>query len=149
MAMSVVHINRWIDPLVEPLGHPADSTYAELFWLPVLGPSATFLLRRLALILEHHPEGFSIDLFELSSELGLGRPASRHAALPRAIDRCIRFSMVKRLGEQRLDVRTMLGPLPPKRVEKLTPALRSFHARWHSQLAECTSMRDELARNIP
>ena len=77
-----LQVTTWVDPVVDPRGHPADSPYVEIFWLPVLGPSATFLLRRLSLYLDMFPEGLSMDLSELSCQLGLGRPESRHAALP-------------------------------------------------------------------
>lgn len=31
----------WNDPVVDSIGHDARSTYVELFWLNVLGPTAT------------------------------------------------------------------------------------------------------------
>src|ERR1039458_10393217 len=95
MASLEIEVSRWVDPLVDERGHPADSHYVEIFWLPILGPSATLLLRRLGLYLEMCPEGLPVDLAELSAQLGLGRPESRHAALPRAIDRCVRFAMAR------------------------------------------------------
>lgn len=33
-----LRIVAWSDPLVDQLGHDPRSTYAERFWLPVLGP---------------------------------------------------------------------------------------------------------------
>ena len=37
----------WHDPVVDPVGFDVRSTYVELFWLNILGPSATWALRRL------------------------------------------------------------------------------------------------------
>jgi hypothetical protein len=125
-----IQVNTWVDPVVEARGHPADSAYVEIFWLPVLGPSATFLLRRLSLYLDMFPGGLPMDLSELSGQLGLGRPESRHAALPRAIDRCVRFGLARRPGANRLAVRRILGPLPAQRVNRLSPFLQSIHANW-------------------
>src|SRR3546814_3891300 len=41
--LSVV---EWADPVVEAAGHPVRSVYVETFWLPTLGPTAMWLLRR-------------------------------------------------------------------------------------------------------
>jgi hypothetical protein len=135
MPPSEIQVTTWVDPVVDARGHPADSPYVEIFWLPVLGPSATFLLRRLSLYLDMFPEGLPMDLSELSCQLGLGRPDSRHAALPRAIDRCVRFGLARRPGANRLAVRRILGPLPAQRVNRLSPFLQSIHADWADEPA--------------
>jgi hypothetical protein len=132
---SVLHVSPWVDPVVDARGHPADSPYVEIFWLPILGPSATFLLRRLSLYLDMFPEGLPMDLSELSCQLGLGPPESRHAALPRAIDRCVRVGLARRPATNSLAVRRMLGPLPAQRVGRLSPFLQSIHADWADQPA--------------
>jgi hypothetical protein len=149
MPPSELQVSAWVDPVVDARGHPADSPYVEIFWLPVLGPSATFLLRRLNLYLDMFPDyldmfpdyldmfpdGLPMDLSELSCQLGLGRPESRHAALPRAIDRCVRFGLARRPGANRLAVRRILGPLPAQRVNRLSPFLQSIHADWPDEPA--------------
>ena len=33
----------WADPVIDPIGHDPRSRYVELFWLGVLGPTATLL----------------------------------------------------------------------------------------------------------
>lgn len=35
------------DPVIDTVGHQPRSTYAETYWLPVIGPSALWALRRL------------------------------------------------------------------------------------------------------
>ena len=67
--LSVV---EWADPVVEAAGHPIRSVYVETFWLPTLGPTAMWLLRRLSAWLEATPDGISVELPELAQELGLG-----------------------------------------------------------------------------
>jgi hypothetical protein len=52
----------WADPVIDPIGHDPRSRYVELFWLGVLGPTATLLLRRLADGLESYPDGFELDV---------------------------------------------------------------------------------------
>ena len=43
-----LRVEAWDDPLVDRLGHAPRSTYTEHNWLGILGPSACWLLRRLA-----------------------------------------------------------------------------------------------------
>ena len=37
--LTMLHIRRWHDPLIDELGHDARSRYVERFWLGILGPS--------------------------------------------------------------------------------------------------------------
>src|SRR5688572_3024262 len=46
----------------EPDGHDPRSPYVERFWLGVLGPSTTWLLRCLAYGFDGQPDGFDLDL---------------------------------------------------------------------------------------
>src|SRR5579872_2413334 len=70
--MAVLQVEPWADPLIDRLGHDPRSHYAERFWLPVLGPSTMWLLRRIASGLERQPEGFEMDLGAAAKALGLG-----------------------------------------------------------------------------
>ena len=44
---ATVRVAPWDDPVVDRRGHDPRSAYVEQFWLSVLGPTATWLLRRL------------------------------------------------------------------------------------------------------
>ena len=57
-----VMVVPWHDPVVEAVGYDVHSTYVELFWLNVLGPTATWLLRRMARGLDRYPFGYELDL---------------------------------------------------------------------------------------
>ena len=61
----------WPDPAADAHGHDARGRYAELFVLPILGPTATWLLRRLVDGLEAFPNGYELDLDETARALGL------------------------------------------------------------------------------
>ena len=39
-------IRPWADPVIDRVGHDPRSSYVEQFWLAILGPSTTWLLRR-------------------------------------------------------------------------------------------------------
>ena len=65
-------IRPWSDPVIDRVGHDPRSAYVEKFWLGILGPSTTWLLRHLAGELDLHPDGFVLSLPECATALGLG-----------------------------------------------------------------------------
>ncbi|MCC5953281.1 MAG: hypothetical protein JJU45_14400 [Acidimicrobiia bacterium] len=115
-----------MDPAIDQVGHDPRSSYVELFWLPVLGPTSTLLLRRLADGLEDEPEGFDVDLAAASRALGLGGHVTRHGPLLRSVERCCTFGMAQQLDE-RLLVRRALPPLNQRQVGRLPRDLRLRH----------------------
>jgi hypothetical protein len=127
MPATHLHVTRWVDPVVEAQGYAARSAYVELFWLPILGPSATVLLWRLQIELDFDPEGYSVKLDELGHELGLGTSESKHAPLPRAISRLVRFGLAKRLASGQLAVRCVVGPISQHQLSGLSMALQMAH----------------------
>ena len=69
---DVMRVVPWVDPVVDALGFDPRSDYVELFWLGVIGPSTTWLMRRLAAGLDRSPEGFTLDLIDTAQALGIG-----------------------------------------------------------------------------
>jgi hypothetical protein len=128
--MHPITITTWNDP-ISGEGHHALSVYVELFWLPTLGPAATWLLRRSAVFLLGSSEEFTLDFDWLATSLGLGRGDARHAPLPRAIDRCVRCGLARRLDDDHLAIRTMVPPLPAHQVARLDPLTKELHRTWH------------------
>lgn len=125
----------WDDPVVECSGFDALSPYVELFWLPVLGPSATLLLRRLAAGLRARPDGYDLQLDEAARALGLGGVGGRRSPFRRAILRCTRYGVARHLGDDRLAVRRRLTPLPERHVRRLPGSLQVQHQRWKATAA--------------
>ena len=116
----------WDDPVVENLGHAPRSVYVETYWLPVLGPSATWAMRRLTAWLDAAPDGYDVPLAELGRELGLGAGTGRNAAVIRTLSRLVAFGMATPLGDA-LAVRRMLAPLTRRQVQSLPGPLASRH----------------------
>jgi len=125
------------------------SRYLELFWLPILGPSATLLLRRLGDALDALDEAgqaveLTIDLDEVAQWLGLGGAASRHAPLRRAVARCVRYRFIGLPGPDTLAVRRWCAPLSDRQQARLPEALRDAHRAW-VPLAFSTGSREGTA----
>lgn len=116
------------DPLVESLGCEPRSVYAETYWLPVLGPSALWALRRLAAWTALTPDGATVALSDLAHELGLGGGTGRNAPLVRTLARIVVFEMA-RIDESRqaLAVRRVLPPLALRHVRRLPAHLAERH----------------------
>ena len=114
------------DPVVEAFGHDPRSDYAETYWLPVLGPSALWTLRRVAAWLDAHPEGFPVPLAPLAGELGLGGGTLRNAPLIRTLTRLVVFDMAAIRGDV-LAVRRALPPLARRHLSRLPGHLAERH----------------------
>jgi hypothetical protein len=118
------------DAVIDQIGHDARSAYVERFWLGILGPSATWLLRRLVDGLDASPEGYDLDLPRTAAELGLGAKSGQHSPFVRTIDRCARFGVIEVVGTTELRVRRKLPPLTRFQLERLPSHLQAEHERW-------------------
>jgi hypothetical protein len=116
----------WPDREADQRGHDARGRYAELFVLPVLGPSATWLLRRLVDGLESYPDGYELDLAETAVALGLNYTPDRVGPFARALQRCVMFGYAQTVPYG-LAVRSRLGNLSPRQLERLPAHLRMLH----------------------
>ena len=79
--IPTVSVEPWPDPVIDELGHDPRSAYVERFWLPVLGPSTVWLLRRLADQLDRQPDGFELDLVDTARCLGVGMRGGRNSPM--------------------------------------------------------------------
>jgi hypothetical protein len=122
-------IRPWPDPVIDQLGHDPRSAYVERFWLGILGPSTTWLLRRVAAGLEAEPAGFDLDLGETARALGLGGEG-RHSPFVRALARCCQFELALPGDDGVLAVRRKLPPLSRRQLQRLPEALQEDHRRW-------------------
>jgi len=96
----------------------------------VVGPSTTFLVRRLASDLEARPDGFDLPLEATANALGLGVRGGLSGPFYRALARTGQFHISKAEGPGALAIRTRLQTLTRHQVDRLPPALREEHAEW-------------------
>lgn len=145
---AALRVVAWLDPIADPHGvHPC-SRYVELYWLPTIGPSTTWLVRRLSYALEMHPDGLHLNLAETARSLGLGEKMGKNSPFNRALQRLGTFELAHTNGPGELAVRTTIPPLPLRHLSRLPDSLQSSHRRWLSEqrLPEPEQMRRRARR---
>lgn len=125
-----VEIRPWSDPARDHTGFDPRSPYVERFWLGVIGPSTTWLMRRIAAGFDAAPDGFDLPLAETAQALGLGDPGGRNSAFFRTLSRMVQFDLARELEPGRLEVMRRLPPLSPRQLARLSPRLREAHDAW-------------------
>ncbi len=136
-ATGTLRVAPWPDPLIDRLGFDPRSTYVESYWLSTLGPSTTWLLRRLAHGLDVSPDGFELDLQDCARELGLGSNGGRHSPFARSLSRLVQFEIARwRPTAATLEVRRNVPPLNRRQVLHLPDALRLRHDDWQARQLE-------------
>ena len=134
-SVAFIPVRPWPDGVIDALGHDPRSVYVERFWLGILGPSTTWLLRFLANRLDASPEGFDLDLASTAQALGLGSKGGRHSPFMRALSRCCQFDAAEARADGTLAVRRKLHPLNRRQILRLPPELAAAHQAWQeSQL---------------
>jgi len=129
---ETLHVTAWPDPVLDSLGHDPRSAYVERFWLAFLGPSTTFLLRRLVAVLEDAPDGALVATRELARAIGLRGRRGAGAYLERSLERAGRFGLVRRDPDGTVAVRRRLAPLTRAQVARLPQSLRAEHGHWEA-----------------
>ncbi|HUR78296.1 MAG TPA: hypothetical protein VMZ22_10140 [Acidimicrobiales bacterium] len=144
-ATGALRVTPWPDPVIDQLGFDPRSTYVEAYWLSTLGPSTTWLLRRLAHGLDSSPEGFELDLPECAREIGLGDKGGRHSPFARSLARLVQFEIARwQPSDGTLEVRRRVPPLNRRQVMHLPETLRVRHDEWQTRQLE--SPAPELIR---
>ena len=128
--LATLLVVPWADPVIDQVGHDPRTLYVERFWLGILGPSATWLLRHLVDRLDRAPDGYELDLDECAHALGLGRRPGAAGVFPRTLARCCQFGTSRFVDPTTLQVRRKLPPLTRRQIARLPDALRADHARW-------------------
>lgn len=122
-------VRPWVDPVVDDDGFDARSRYVEMFWLGVLGPTATWLLRRLVAGLEQSPDGYDLDLGSTAQAMGLSFTRGRSSPFGKALERCVMFGLAHPI-EGGLAVRRRIPPVSHRHLRRMPDAVQASHANW-------------------
>jgi hypothetical protein len=148
-ASDSLTIRPWADEVVDALGFDPRSPYVERFWLGILGPSTTWLLRRTAAGFDASPDGFELPLAETARALGLGDRGGRHSPFLRSVNRTIQFGMAMVTGPSELCVRRRIPPLARRQLDRLSPDLQAAHQRWQdAQLSHPAENQRRRSRQL-
>ena len=139
-------VTPWDDPLLDQFGHDPRSPYVERFWLGVLGPSATWMLRSFAHHFDAEPDGFTIDLRDTARSLGIGARGGANGALYRTLERVMAFGFARFTDDATLNVRRRMGPLNRRQLQRLTPELQRAHDEWLAANPPTTTSVDDMRR---
>jgi hypothetical protein len=143
----LLHIVAWADPVIDTLGHDPRSWYVEQFWLGIVGPTSTWLLRRIVGRFDSEPDGFDLNLDETARSLGLGGREGRHSPFQRALSRCVSFKLARPHGPGALAIRRRIPPLTLRQLDKLPPSLRTLHDEWSASQSRTGAMADASNRS--
>ena len=124
----------WFDPALDVNGFDAMSEYTEMFWLPIIGPTATLALRRLCRWTDESPNGFRVSPENLAATLGLGKATSRNSSLIRTLARLVDFGFARR-EEDNLAVRRVVPVVPNRLAARFPVGLATRHDRVLDALA--------------
>jgi hypothetical protein len=123
-----VRVVEWPDHTIERFGYDTRSSYVERYWLPILGPSTTWLVRHLAAGLDRCPEGYGCDLPGVATALGIGNRHGRHSPFARALERAARFGLLSPTGQPGvIRVRRSVPPLTGGQLRGLPDELQRAH----------------------
>ncbi|HEX9258639.1 MAG TPA: hypothetical protein VF855_03815 [Acidimicrobiales bacterium] len=118
----------WPDPTDDtPMVDPR-SPYVEQCWLPILGPSTVWLLRRFAEGFDRSPTGFELDIPATARSLGLAHDG-KHSPFARTLGRCVSFGMATP-HSYGLMVRRLVPTVSPKQLARLPEAVQDAHRAW-------------------
>lgn len=130
--VEVVVIEALHDAVLEAAGHHVSTLYAETFWLPVIGPTALWLLRLAA---RHTTDGpWTVDTEALGRSLGVGggRHFGKASQLHRTFDRLKQFNCADGGWTSTWRLATHVPPLTRGRIARLPESLQREHDTWRS-----------------
>lgn len=120
-------LSRWHDEVVDRVGYRVLEPYFETFWLPVLGPSASWLQRRAAFHLATVDQ-VELDRDVLALSLGLSINEAKHAPFQRTLKRLVDFKMARwSIEGEVLEVRTTVPWLSSGQLKRLPISLQEAH----------------------
>lgn len=140
----------WDDPVIDALGHAPRSTYVERFWLSILGPTATWLVRHLDARLESGGGTATVDLGATAEALGLGGGTGRNSPVVRSLARCHQFGIVRgstgRGLSEGIAVRRALPPLTRHQISRLPLAVQAEHDAWQATERDAATLDAQRRR---
>ena len=138
-------IRPWVDPTVDARGHDPRSAYVERYWLSVIGPTATWIMRRFAERFDAEPAGFTLDLGHTATSMGLSFAKGSNSPFGRALHRCVMFGLAQPLSDG-FAVRRKFPTVAQRHLKRLPADVQAAHDEWARRTISLD--RAELARRL-
>lgn len=106
---------------------PTQHQHLEMLWLPVIGPSTTWLFHRLGGWALACPEGLTVVLPELSESLGLGWSSGANSSVQRSMRRLMMFGLAR--WSDSIEVATAVPAVSERQLARTSPGLVRAHDR--------------------
>lgn len=127
LALDRLEVSAWCDPRIDDLGIDVHSDYVEKYWLGILGPSSTWLLRYLVAELDAARGSFIMEPHLASACLGLGMARGQNSSFMRALGRLIQHNLVRGNGYHGIAVRRYVPLLSQRHVQRLPHLIQRDH----------------------
>ena len=138
---SPAQIRPWVDPIVDKRGHDPRSAYVERYWLGVIGPTATWIMRRFADRFDSDPTGFTLDLEHTASTMGLSFSKGHNSPFGKALHRCVMFGLAQPLSDG-FAVRRRFPSVAQRHLKRLPADLQSTHEEWARRTVRVDQTRE-------
>jgi hypothetical protein len=135
------------DATTENIGFDPRSSYVERFWLGLIGPSCTWLMRRMAAGFDASPEGFEMAIGDTARAIGLGDRAGRNSPFLRTLNRLVQFDLARVSGPAELTVLRLMPPLNTRQVARLSPVLQEAHDAWRAERSQRSPIEQQRRRS--
>jgi hypothetical protein len=122
-------IRPWIDPVVDRRGFDPRGAYVERYWLGVIGPTATWIMRRFAECFDIHPDGFVLDLDHTATSMGLSFTKNVASPFGKALNRCVMFGVAQPTSDG-FTVRRRLPSVAQRHLRRLPEDVQAEHDEW-------------------
>jgi hypothetical protein len=122
-------IRPWVDPVVDRRGHDPRSVYVERYWLGVIGPTATWIMRRFAECFDVNPDGFVLDLDHTATSMGLSFSKNVASPFGKALHRCVMFGIAQPTSDG-FSVRRRLPSVAQRHLKRLPDDVQAEHEEW-------------------
>jgi hypothetical protein len=144
---TTLTIHPWPDTVIDSVGLDPRSDYVERYWLGIIGPSTTWLLRHLVEGLERQPAGFELDMAETAARIGIGFQGGRHSPFCRTLGRLVQFELARDEGAGIMAVRRKVPPLSRRQLTRLPEKLQQDHEAWTDGQARSSRLETQRRRS--
>jgi hypothetical protein len=129
LVTSNATILPWPDPVLDVRGHDPRGAYVERFWLSVIGPTATWIMRRFADEFDRSPDGFTLDLHHAACSMGLSFAKGQNSPFGKALHRCVMFGLARPTSDG-FAVRRRFPTVAQRHLKRLPDDLQVSHDEW-------------------